>query len=450
MTSAHIPPSADVVIVGAGSAGCVLAERLSREQGRSVILIDHGTGWPDGRVTDLYRLPIDADSQVVRHHPERSGLPVVRGRVLGGSSAVNGAYFLRWHHDDVDGWLSGWEPEVIDRAYDELDGGTGGEGGTMAVSAFSDDEIGPVATAFERWWARSLPTRGHDAPWPIVGVNRVRSNHVSGHRRTAADAYLRPASSRSNLTVVTGVAVTGLLTAGRRVTGVRVGESTVACAEVILSAGTLGTAELLLRSEVAGVAPDGAVDVHEHRELAVRYRPRARADVVPGQVLTPVLPTVVHTADGYEIRCYGDDFATYIDGMEPGSAHIGITAMSSGTTGTVALRAGGIDLDLGEVAAPTHVRMQVHARAVIDMLESAEFVELIEPGSVVVDDVVGTSQHAFGSMALGDRVDWLGAPQGIRGLRIVDGSILPSGGRSGPHATTMMMACRIGDVLAAG
>ena len=82
------------------------------------------------------------------------------------------------------------------------------------------------------------------------------------------------------------------------------------------------------------------------------------------------------------------------------------------------------------------------------MLASPVFNALVDAESIRIDPVLRTSQHAWGSMPMGDRTDWLGGVRGVRHLRIVDGSILPTSGRSGPHATTMMVAAVIGDALA--
>ena len=83
------------------------------------------------------------------------------------------------------------------------------------------------------------------------------------------------------------------------------------------------------------------------------------------------------------------------------------------------------------------------------MLRSSSFGELVVADSIGIDPVLRTSQHAWGSMPMGERTDWLGAVRGVGHLRVVDGSIPPAAGRSGPHATTMMVAAVIGDVVAA-
>ncbi|MGV9712946.1 mycofactocin system GMC family oxidoreductase MftG [Gordonia sp. NPDC003424] len=437
MTRRAVPASADVVIVGAGSAGCVLAERLSRDPDRSVLLCEPGPAeWPSDRVRDLRRLPIADGSDHAVRHPEASGLAVIRGRGLGGSSVVNGGYFLRWHADDFAGWPTGWELADIAARYDELDA-------TMEVSVFADDELTERCRRFESWWTGRLGARPLDEPWPTVGVNRVRANRIGSLRRTAGEAYLRPASTRDNLTVCADTDVDVVVSRGRDVSGVRAGDDVVAAGEVILCAGTLGTAAILLRSGLA-VAPEGELTLHEHREVLVHH-----GGLGPPQPSVPLLQTVVHTPDELEIRCYSSDMADYIDGVPPVGPAIGVAAMRPGAPGTVRLAGRDAAVDLGPGDPGEAQRVAAGIDDVVTMLRSPDFAGLVDAGTIAVDPVLRNAQHAWGTMPMGERTDWLGGVHGIRGLRIVDGSILPTAGRSGPHATIMMVACRIGDALIA-
>ncbi|WAC56533.1 mycofactocin system GMC family oxidoreductase MftG [Gordonia sp. SL306] len=439
MTLGDLPATADVVIVGAGSAGCVVAERLSRDPDRTVLLIERGSSqWPTEAVRDLRGLPIAFGSPYAVSHEEPSGLAVVRGRGLGGSSSVNGGYFMRWHAGDFADWPSGWRPDEIGASYAELDG----RGGTMSVSPFTDDELAEVATRFESYWSDIVPVRPPADAWPIVGLNRVRSNRDGMVRRTAAEAYLRGALDRTNLTICADAEVAGLRRSGAEVTGVVVGDAVVGTGEVILCAGAIGTAVILLRSGLAGAADRDVLAVREHREVLVHYR--SRVDGPP----TALLQSVVHTADDLEIRCYSSDMARYVEGLPPVGPAIGVAAMRPGTRGAVRVIGGDPIVDLGVVDLAEAARLERGVAAVTDMLRSAVFADIVEPGSVAVDPVVRTSQHAWGSMPMGTRTDELGGVSGVRGLRIVDGSILPTAGRSGPHATIMMLACRIAAVLA--
>ncbi|MHC3002917.1 mycofactocin system GMC family oxidoreductase MftG, partial [Gordonia sp. GN26] len=314
-------------------------------------------------------------------------------------------------------------------------------GGTMSVSPVSDDELGDAGKAFERYWSARTAVRSLRDRWPVVGVNRVLGNRSGMLRRTAAEAYLDQALGRPNLRVVPDCEVRRLEVAGRRrVTGVHTDRFTVRAGEVVLAGGALGTAQLLLASDLEALGGAAFLDAGEHRGLAVSYRRKEPAE--PGMVL----PTVLHTDDGLEIRCYRDDFATYIEGLPRGGPMVEVTAMDRSPVRLVA-DGGRIRLAFGEPSAEVTAAMRAGADLAVEMLHSAEFAGLVVPGSVSVAAVPGFSQHAWGTMPMGVRTDALGAVHGAEGLRIVDGSILPTGGHSGPHATIMMVAVHIGNLI---
>ncbi|MFT4199406.1 mycofactocin system GMC family oxidoreductase MftG [Gordonia sp. (in: high G+C Gram-positive bacteria)] len=418
--------SADVLVVGAGSAGCVVAERLSRDPQRRVVVVEAGPVVPaDDDSRRLDRLVLGSPTHpapCARWYGDRP--PLVRGHAVGGSSVVNGGYFLRAHHDDFDGWGGPFDTVTISQAYDELDGW--GNGGTMTVDSLHVPP--PVVRSLERAWPRTPPR-----PWPGIGVQRVPVNHRGGRRWTAADAYLDPASRRPNLDVRPGSPVGGLLVERGRVAGVRLASGgELRAGEVILCAGTLGTAALLMAS---GVLP-GPLPVFEHREILVRYSARTRPEPAP-----VLLPSVVHTAGGAEIRLYADDFARFIQGARRSSPAVGVAEMRPAQAGELRLDGDRLDVHLAPIGPVDDAVARV-----VEVLSSADLAEHVVDGSVHVDPVIGTSQHAWGALAMGERTDWLGAVDGVRGLRVVDGSILPNVS-SGPHATIMMAAIVIGDQL---
>ena len=434
------PGGADVILVGAGSSGCVVAERLSRDPGRRVLWLEAGGGRPSVATLRLDRLPVEAGSQRAVHYPSRQGFDLPRGRGLGGSSAVNGGYFMRWHESDLVGWP--WPKPEIAATYDRLDGGAAG-GGSMHVSAFADDELHGYARAFENHW-HDLGFGDAAAPWPDVGVVRVRSNRDGGLRRTAAASIAADIAGRPNLEFRSDSEVIGLRRAGDRVTAVVVGEQVIAADEVILCAGTLGTAQLMARSGIVGAQ---RVGVWEHREVLVRFTPTPH----PVPAAEALLQSVLHTEDGIEVRCYNGDFADFVPGVPATGPAMGVALMHPEVPGSIDWDlTSGLVVDLGEVSRSDSAKLTVWTERVRQMLDGPRFAELVDHGGggAVIDPVVRTSQHAWGTLPMGADTDWLGAVIAVPGLRVLDASILPSAGSSGPHATVMMVASYIAGQIA--
>lgn len=257
---------ADYVIVGAGSAGCVLADRLSAGGRASVILIE--AGGSDRRF--WIRTPIGygktyADPAVnwrFRAEPD-PGLDgraayVPRGKVLGGSSSINALVYCRGLPGDFDDWQAagadGWGWDAVAPAFARVESRTGGP---LSVE-IREAELHPIRERL-RDAAREagLPLTGDmNGPQP-EGVGAYALTTRRGLRCSAADAFLRPALGRANLAVVTGALALRVTFDGRRAAGVefrRGGETRLVRArrEVILAAGAVGTPALLQRS---GVGP---------------------------------------------------------------------------------------------------------------------------------------------------------------------------------------------------
>ncbi|MGJ0117725.1 mycofactocin system GMC family oxidoreductase MftG [Williamsia sp. MIQD14] len=435
MTTRH------VVVVGAGSCGCVVAERLSRVDDVVVTLIEAGRDRPGDEDLRRDRLPVGPDAPRVRRHSTVDGLDLVRGRGVGGSSVVNGGYFLRGHRTDLDGWdRRWWDADTVERFHRTLDGG--GTGGVMSVRRVDDADLHPRAVAFENHW-EALGYDVVDAVWPTVGINRIRMNADAAARVSADRAFLTDAvRARSSLRIVADTTVDEVVLSGGVARGVRAGGDTLAADEVILCAGTLASAALLARSDGWSTS---TFPLSEHREILLRYRDRS--GVPGGAAGVPLLPTVLHTEDGVEIRCYNSDFADHIDGVPRSGPAVGVAGMVPGASGHLTMDAGGtVTLDVGGTQVATDA-MRRWSHRVVDMLESSDHADLVEAGSVSIDPVLATSHHAWGTLPMGAATDALGGVIGVEGLRVVDGSILPTALSSGPHATTMMMAARIAEAI---
>jgi choline dehydrogenase len=279
ITSESYPrPVHDVVIVGAGTAGCVLASRLTENPDLSVLLIEAGaharrleTKIP-AAFSKLYRSKLDwGDSTVPQ--PALDGREIVfpRGRALGGTAAINAMMILRGHPTDY-----AWEAD-----------GCPGWSWAEAEPAFRRSAEGPFPLAEQRnphvlteafvhaAQACGIPASDDLNGADNAGVGLVPVSQRRGRRFSVVDGYLRPARRRPNLTVVTEALVTRVLVEGRRARGVAyrlhgdTGEDEEALAEreVILCAGAIGTPHLLQLSGIGPREPLGRAGVTLVHEL---------------------------------------------------------------------------------------------------------------------------------------------------------------------------------------
>ena len=269
----------DYVIVGGGSAGCVIAARLAEDPGVRVLLLEAGPN-PDAEeiripaaYTRLFRSRYDWN--YVTLPQERADGRVIywpRGRVLGGSSALNAMIYIRGSRNDYDAWrdefgCTGWGyrellPYFL-RAEDNQRGASPyhGTGGPLAVQDLRyKSEHGRyfVAAASRRGAVENDDFNGPQQD----GVGFYQVTQRDGRRCSVADAYLT--SKPDNLTVITNALATGLLIEGGRAAGVAYrhagrDETARAGAEVILAAGAIGSPQLLMLS---GIGP--ADDLREH------------------------------------------------------------------------------------------------------------------------------------------------------------------------------------------
>ncbi len=270
---------ADVVIVGGGSAGSLLAARLSEDPGRSVMLVEAGeeasdpdiwdpSAWPalQGRSFDWDYLTVPQAGTAGRAHHW------ARGRLIGGSSCMHAMGYMRGHPSDFDAWVeatgdSRWSWHELLPVFmaneDHPLGGDGihGMGGPMPVY-LPADEVSPVARAFiEAGAALGLPRlRGHSSG-TMIGVTPNSLNIRDERRVTTAEAWLTPAvRERANLTILTGTLARRLVLDGNRVGGIEIvgreGMAEVLADQIVLSAGALESPALLMRS---GIGPRDAL-----------------------------------------------------------------------------------------------------------------------------------------------------------------------------------------------
>ena len=266
---------ADYVIVGAGSAGCVLANRLSADPSISVVLLEAGgrdnnplIHMPAGYRQLMISGAVDWGYHTVpQKHCQGRSFQWPRGKVLGGSSSVNGMVYIRGHASDYDGWAQmgnrGWSySEVLpyfkraenwELGEDEFHGG----GGPLHTSRVRD--FHPLARAWLEAGAQAGYPRNPDVNASSQeGFGPLDSTIKNGRRASTAYCYLKPALSRPNLEVITRALASRVLVEGGRAVGVeyvRNGRTEVvrADAEVILAGGAINSPQLL---QLSGVGDD--------------------------------------------------------------------------------------------------------------------------------------------------------------------------------------------------
>ncbi|MDH3441108.1 MAG: choline dehydrogenase, partial [Gammaproteobacteria bacterium] len=298
----------DYIVVGAGSAGCVLASRLSEDPKTSVLLLEAG-GSDNSifvRMPTALSIPMNMErfNWGFESEPEPNldgrRMDCPRGRVLGGSSSINGMVYVRGHACDFDEWqeagATGWSYADCLPYFRKSESWTGGadawRGGDGPIGTCNGNEMkNPLYRAFiEAGKEAGYPQTDDCNGYQQEGFGPMHMTVSNGERCSTSRAYLKPALGRSNLSVKSGVTVDRVIMDGRTATGVAWSQDNqsheaTANAEVIVCAGSIGSPSLLQRSGIgpgdllrnAGVevvhdSPGVGANLQDHLEVYFQYR----------------------------------------------------------------------------------------------------------------------------------------------------------------------------------
>jgi choline dehydrogenase len=492
------PNAASVLIVGGGSAGAVLATRLSEDPTRSVVLLEAGPAYaPEAYPQALLNADVVADpghdwgyiSHGTASTPE---IQMPRGKVLGGSSAVNAtvamrprpADFAKWAEHGVDGWSFDEVLPTFKRMENTPTGDDAyhGRTGPLPVRQRTDQQLTPSLLGF----LKAAVAHGFKRVDDFNGVEQhgtgaVPVDAVDGIRQNTGLVYLTPkVRSRPNLTILGGVTVDRVLFDGERAVGVSATNGAVYRAdEVILSGGSYGSAAILLRSGVGPAADLRSLGIDVVADLPVGQRlhdhpifPNVYALVPNYLQMTPAVGSLVWTASSEAI---GDELDLHVAAthlLDPafsptgGLVVVAIALVQPESRGTLHLASRnpddapliesnylGTDRDARRLLEGVTLARAICRNDAFALFTAAEML----PGDAIADEALpsviasnlASYAHPTSTVPMGGPddpwavVDAVGAVKGLAGLRVVDASILPEIPSCATNLTTIMVAERI-------
>ncbi|MBU0644453.1 MAG: GMC family oxidoreductase N-terminal domain-containing protein [Alphaproteobacteria bacterium] len=499
----------DYIICGAGSAGCVIAARLSEDPAVSVLLVEAGHGdTPDMvstplRVIDIWFSDYDwGFSTVPQKHAGNRQVYWPRGKVMGGCSSMNGMIYVRGHQADYDAWALqgnyGWDWKSVLPYFKKIEDFEGGAddyratGGPLRV--IKEYEPHPVMAALVKAGVEAgIPYNEDYNGETTDGISRIQFNIKEGTRASTAAGYIDPIHNRPNLTVMSGARAEKVLITDGVVTGVQLatasGSVTLnAAKEVVLSAGTLESPKILMLSGIGPKAhlaehgidcisdlPGVGQNLHDHTFLPMVYESKPDYPFPTNPTLPPMqvhMFTRSHPDMAVpDLQPLFFSVPAYAPGQEGPMNAFTLHAAGIRPTSRGEMRLTGASIDDPVALDPNLLSTQYDVDCLVTSMKQIRdltsqpalkdwVTREVYPGPEVQTDealaeyaraFVGSYHHQVGTCAMGTSALSVVDPElrvyGVTGLRVADASVMPAVPSGNTNAPAIMIGEKCADLI---